>query len=217
MWWAATVLLAVQLVYAVVAYYPMVVSQRELVLLDGVDGTVFTGLLPAALVLCVQRLTKGRTRRSVAGRTPARVALTPESASPTGTTCHAPHDIRPRHILVVGATSAVGREVAAALVAADVPVRVFVRDPARTAHLPDQGQRHVGDLRAPAEVEAALRGVRAAFYVSPHEHDEVAMATTSSCSPVSTSPIAAASSRPCCDCCSRRCCRTIRASCGWHA
>jgi uncharacterized protein YbjT (DUF2867 family) len=80
-------------------------------------------------------------------------------------------------ILVVGATGSVGREVLAALLARDATVRVLVRDAARVADLPPSVQRHVGDLRDPAQVATALAGVQAAFYVSPHEPDEIALAT----------------------------------------
>lgn len=83
-----------------------------------------------------------------------------------------------RPVPVVGATGAIGREVTSALVAADIPVRVLVRDLTRVAHLPAHVERRVGDLRQPADVDTALRGVRAAFYVSPHEPGEVSMATT---------------------------------------
>lgn len=56
-WRVVTALLVLQLIYAVVACYPMVAAARALVVLDGVEGVVFVGLLSAALVLCIQRLT----------------------------------------------------------------------------------------------------------------------------------------------------------------
>ncbi len=80
-------------------------------------------------------------------------------------------------ILVVGATGSVGGAVVSALRARNAIIRVLVRDPARVADLPPSVQRSVGDLRDPGQVAAALVGVQAAFYVSPHEPDEVALAT----------------------------------------
>ncbi len=75
-------------------------------------------------------------------------------------------------VLVVGATGTVGREVVAALRAKGASIRALVRS-----------KRHVegcevarGDLRDAAAVGRALDGVRAAFYVSPHEPDEEALA-----------------------------------------
>ncbi|MBY5160934.1 hypothetical protein [Salsipaludibacter albus] len=55
-WWTVTVLLVAQFVFAIVAYYPMTAAARPLDVLDGIEGTVFVGLLAAALVLCLQRL-----------------------------------------------------------------------------------------------------------------------------------------------------------------
>ena len=83
-------------------------------------------------------------------------------------------DVRP--VLVVGATGAVGGEVTAALLAAGAPVRVLVRDPDRVAGLPAGVERAQGDLHDPGSLDHALAGVRSAFYVSPHEADEVELA-----------------------------------------
>jgi uncharacterized protein YbjT (DUF2867 family) len=83
-------------------------------------------------------------------------------------------DVRP--VLVVGATGAVGGEVTAALLTAGAPVRVLVRDPDRVADLPAGVERAQGDLHDPESLNRALAGVRSAFYVSPHEADEVKLA-----------------------------------------
>lgn len=80
-------------------------------------------------------------------------------------------------VLVIGATGSVGSAVVAALHEAGLPVRTLVRVPQRAIALPHAVQRHQGDLRRPEDLRAALLGVRAAFYVSPHEADEVALAT----------------------------------------
>lgn len=81
-----------------------------------------------------------------------------------------------RPVLVVGATGAVGGEVAAALLEAGERVRVLVRDPERITDLPEDVERAQGDLHDPQSLDRALTGVRAAFYVSPHEEDEVELA-----------------------------------------
>ena len=80
-------------------------------------------------------------------------------------------------ILVLGGTGLMGREVLAALRRRDVPARVLVRDPDRLATLEGLDVR-VGDLRDPASLRAAVRGVEAVFHISPHEVDEVALTTT---------------------------------------
>ena len=81
-----------------------------------------------------------------------------------------------RPVLVVGATGAVGGEVTAALLAAGARVRVLVRDPDRVAELPESVERAQGDLHDLESLTRALIGVRSAFYVSPHEVDEVELA-----------------------------------------
>ncbi|MET7403888.1 NmrA family NAD(P)-binding protein, partial [Dactylosporangium sp. NPDC005572] len=57
-------------------------------------------------------------------------------------------------------------------------VRALVRGPDRAALLPAGVEAAVGDLRDPAAVEAALAGVTAALYVSPHDPDEERLAET---------------------------------------
>lgn len=86
------------------------------------------------------------------------------------------HDRRP--VLVIGATGTVGHEVVGALISRDVPVRVLVRDAARAKRLLPPVEQVVGDLRVPTEIAKALHGVRSAFYVSPHDPNEVDLART---------------------------------------
>jgi uncharacterized protein YbjT (DUF2867 family) len=79
-------------------------------------------------------------------------------------------------VLVYGATGSIGAPVVAELVRHGHPVRALVRDASRAAALPAGADPVAGDLRDPAAVAAALTGVTAALYVSPHDPDEVAMA-----------------------------------------
>ncbi|WP_163509162.1 SDR family oxidoreductase [Fodinicola acaciae] len=81
-------------------------------------------------------------------------------------------------VLVVGATGSVGRAVVKALLARRATVRVLVRDPAKVAELPSSVQRHIGDLRFVDGLQEALLGVGAAFYVSPHDPEEIRLAST---------------------------------------
>lgn len=69
-------------------------------------------------------------------------------------------------ILVTGATGNVGREVAAQLMSAGVPVRAFVRD-ARTTRLPQGVEIATGDLSQPETLKRALSEVTAVFLVWP--------------------------------------------------
>jgi len=75
-------------------------------------------------------------------------------------------------VLVVGATGTVGRHVACALLARNVPVRALVRAAERAGDLPREVIPVVGDLTDEAAVGRALDGVRSAFYVSPHVAEE---------------------------------------------
>jgi uncharacterized protein YbjT (DUF2867 family) len=81
-------------------------------------------------------------------------------------------------VLVTGATGSIGREVAAALLARGADVRALVRGPDRVRQLPSGVEPVIGDLRDAASVEAALTGVSAALYVSPHDPAEERMAQT---------------------------------------
>lgn len=83
-------------------------------------------------------------------------------------------DARP--VLVVGATGKTGRAVAAALVAAGVPVRAAVRA-GREPAAPPGTTPVVVDLAAGQGLVAALDGVRAAYHLAPNMRpDEVAIA-----------------------------------------
>jgi uncharacterized protein YbjT (DUF2867 family) len=67
-------------------------------------------------------------------------------------------------VLVIGATGRVGRLVVDELLRADVPVRALTRQP-ELAALPIGAEVVVGDLTAPASLNAALHGVGAVFLV----------------------------------------------------
>jgi uncharacterized protein YbjT (DUF2867 family) len=75
-------------------------------------------------------------------------------------------------ILVAGATGAIGREVVRALLEHGASVRVFVRSSEKVATLPSQVERVLGTLEDQRAVARAVRGARAAFYVSPHDDAE---------------------------------------------
>ena len=79
-------------------------------------------------------------------------------------------------VLVVGATGTVGGEVVRSVLAAGGQVRALVRSEARGAARGGDVELVRGDLRDGASLARALEGVSAAFYVSPHEPDEVALA-----------------------------------------
>ena len=70
-----------------------------------------------------------------------------------------------------------GREVLGALRRRGAHARVLVRDPARLASL-EGVDVHVGDLRDPASLRRAMRGVDVVFHISPHEADEVELTRT---------------------------------------
>lgn len=79
-------------------------------------------------------------------------------------------------VLLIGATGTSGREVLRATARAGGRVRVLVRSAASADALSGEAEIVRGDLRDDRALERALRGVRAAFYVSPHEPDEEALA-----------------------------------------
>ena len=67
-------------------------------------------------------------------------------------------------ILVIGATGFVGRHLTSGLLERDLAVRALVRDPTRArAVLPAAVDLVAGDMRDPAALGAALRGVRAVY------------------------------------------------------
>ncbi|CAN5832851.1 NAD(P)H-binding protein [soil metagenome] len=66
-------------------------------------------------------------------------------------------------ILVTGATGNIGGKIVQQLLALKQPVRVFVRDESKIAHLGHQVERAVGDLEKVDTLEAALQGVDRMF------------------------------------------------------
>ena len=109
--------------------------------------------------------------------TPARAASAatgPDAVSPTSSP-----DAVPAHptILVLGGTGLMGREVLGALRRRGVVPRVLVRDPARLTTR-EGVEAHVGDLRDPAALRRAMKGVDVVFHISPHEADEVELTRT---------------------------------------
>ncbi|GGP46349.1 NmrA family NAD(P)-binding protein [Saccharothrix coeruleofusca] len=80
-------------------------------------------------------------------------------------------------VLITGATGTVGGLVLEEALRRGVRVRVLVRDKQRAKGLSDAVEVVQGDLSDREAVREALRGTRAAFYVSPHEADEVELGT----------------------------------------
>ncbi|SEQ51488.1 SDR family oxidoreductase [Lentzea albida] len=78
--------------------------------------------------------------------------------------------------LIIGATGTVGGLVLDEAVRRGVDVRALVRNKER-ANLPDTVELVEGDLADREAVKIALRGVDSAFYVSPHETNEIDIAT----------------------------------------
>jgi uncharacterized protein YbjT (DUF2867 family) len=70
-------------------------------------------------------------------------------------------------ILVTGATGHVGRELVHELDGKGVKFRVLVRDPTRTAGLPERAEHVVGDLEQPATLAPAFDGVNTVFLLVP--------------------------------------------------
>ncbi|SDS54328.1 hypothetical protein SAMN04488543_1931 [Friedmanniella luteola] len=71
-WTATALLLVAVLVYGVTVYYPTVHAARPMGLLDWVEGTLYTGLLLAALGCALLRLTGTTVAPSRSGVTSAR-------------------------------------------------------------------------------------------------------------------------------------------------
>ncbi|WP_199444361.1 SDR family oxidoreductase [Umezawaea beigongshangensis] len=78
--------------------------------------------------------------------------------------------------LIIGGTGTVGGLVLAEAVRRGVDVRALVRDEKKASTLPGTVELVQGDLADRDAVRAALQGVEAAFYVSPHEENEVEIA-----------------------------------------
>ncbi len=77
-----------------------------------------------------------------------------------------------RLIAVTGASGVVGGRVAARLSAANVPLRLVVRDPARAPALPGAEVRQASGYGAREEMRAALAGVRTLFLVPGRESED---------------------------------------------
>lgn len=78
--------------------------------------------------------------------------------------------------LIIGATGTVGGLVLAEAVRRGADVRALVRDKGRVT-VPDTVELVQGDLADRTAVQAALQGVTSAFYVSPHEENEIEIAS----------------------------------------
>ncbi|BDP43977.1 NmrA family transcriptional regulator (plasmid) [Deinococcus aetherius] len=94
--------------------------------------------------------------------------------NPTARTSPLPLPDHP--VLVVGATGSIGSQVVRALLERGAPVRVFVRSPQKVRDLPPEVERVIGTLEDREAIARALRGVHAAFYVSPHDAAEETLA-----------------------------------------
>ena len=78
-----------------------------------------------------------------------------------------------RKMLVVGASGTLGGLTLRELVRRDADVRALVR---AKRNLPGQVEQFIGDLSDRSSIEKALDGVQAAYYISPHETDEIELA-----------------------------------------
>lgn len=76
------------------------------------------------------------------------------------------------NILVIGGTGEVGREVIHALLQQKQEVRALVRSRERGDLLPGAVESVVGDLADKTSLEAALSGITAVFFITPHHPDE---------------------------------------------
>jgi (4-alkanoyl-5-oxo-2,5-dihydrofuran-3-yl)methyl phosphate reductase len=61
----------------------------------------------------------------------------------------------------------IGSAVVSELAQTNTPLRVFVRDASKVAHLPNSIERVVGDFSNPASLHAAMSGIETAFLLSP--------------------------------------------------
>ena len=79
-------------------------------------------------------------------------------------------------ILVTGATGTVGSHLVQQLATRQVPVRAFVRDPAKARSLHAASvEIATGDLSDPASIRNALHGVEKVFLLSPPSPDQVTL------------------------------------------
>src|SRR3712207_4887273 len=77
-------------------------------------------------------------------------------------------------VLVTGATGTIGAQVVRELQARAVPVRAFVRDPARAAARLGVVELAVGDFADPASLRRAMEGVSRVFLSSADGPEKVA-------------------------------------------
>lgn len=80
-------------------------------------------------------------------------------------------------VAVVGATGTVGAHVVDELVSRHADVRVLVRHPRPQGTFAEGVTQVVADLRDESSLRRALADVRSVLYVSPHESDELDLAT----------------------------------------
>lgn len=80
-----------------------------------------------------------------------------------------------RPVLVTGANGTTGSAVVRALVQASIPVRVLLRDRTKATGLPTNIEIAVGDFGDRAALDAACKGVRAAFMASFDHRDQLAL------------------------------------------
>lgn len=76
-------------------------------------------------------------------------------------------------ILITGATGNIGRELIPLLLEAGQPVRVFVRDERKVAHLDECVERAVGDLDRPETVFTAVKDVERIFLVTYETQQDI--------------------------------------------
>ncbi len=69
-------------------------------------------------------------------------------------------------ILVIGATGNIGKELVPQLLGSGMPLRVFVRDPRKVAHLDPGVERLLGDLDRPETIDSAMKGMERVFLLT---------------------------------------------------
>ncbi len=76
-------------------------------------------------------------------------------------------------ILITGATGHIGKELIPLLLESGQPLRVFVRDERKVAHLDPHIERVAGDLNDPASLISAMQGVDQIFLVTFETRQDV--------------------------------------------
>src|SRR5512145_1863127 len=76
-------------------------------------------------------------------------------------------------ILITGATGNIGRELIPLLLETRQPLRVFVRDERKVAHLDACVEREVGDLDKPETLPPAVQGVERIFLVTYETRQDI--------------------------------------------